>query len=219
MSFRMGNIRQIAALFLAALVLAIAVPPGVGWADSIYRSATKQPPSLYSSTSREYKPGDIITILVTENFTASNSTSTETDKETEFDAGFRDIDSILGISHLFGSPLSTDPSFRIDVENDFEGSGSSKRSSRVTGTVTGQITEVLTSGNLRIEASQKTVINGEANSVILIGTIRPQDISSQNSIFSTQISNAEIRYEGVGPLSTVQKRGIVTEFLEFIWPF
>ena len=219
MNMRTSTGSQIAIWMVAALFLAITIPPGIGQADSIYKSAAKQPPSLFSSTSSEYQPGDIITIIVVESFNASSSTSTGTSKETQFDAGFEGFDDLFGINHLFGRPISMDPSFGIDVQNEFDGSGSSKRSSRITGTVTGQITEILSNGNLRIEASQRTVINGEKNSVILIGTIRPQDISSQNSIISTQISNAEIRYEGVGPLSTVQKRGVVTEFLEFIWPF
>jgi flagellar L-ring protein precursor FlgH len=204
---------------VTALFLATTITPGVVRADSIYNGAKSQPPSLFSSTSSEYQPGDIVTIMIVENFTASNSASTNTDKETELDADFEGFDDIFGLTHIFGRPISVDPKFGIDVENEFDGSGSSKRSSRITGTVTGQITEILANGNLRIEASQRTVINGEKNSVILTGTIRPQDISSQNAILSTQISNAEIRYEGVGPLSTVQKRGIVTEFLEFIWPF
>jgi len=214
-----SNRLRIAALLLAALVFSLTVPPGIGWADSIYKSAAKQPSSFYSSTSSEYRPGDVVTIMIVENFDAANSTSTGTSKETTLDAGVQGFDDIFGINHLFGNPLLADPTFGVDVKNDFDGSGTSKRSSRITGTVTGQITEILPNGNLRIEASQKTVINGEKNSVVLMGTIRPQDISPQNSILSTQISNAEIRYEGVGPLSTVQKRGVVTEFLEFIWPF
>jgi flagellar L-ring protein precursor FlgH len=219
MRLRTGNGPRIAVLLLAALFLAIIITPGIGRADSIYKSTAKQPPSLYSSTSSEYRPGDIITIMIVESFNASSSASTDTNKETELDAGLEGFEDIFGLSHIFGQPLDVNPSFGVDVENEFEGRGSSKRSSKITGTVTGQITEILSNGNLRIEASQRTVINGEKNSVILTGTIRPQDISSRNSILSTQVSNAEIRYEGVGPLSTVQKRGIVTEFLEFIWPF
>jgi len=204
---------------LAAFMLAAPIGQGIGLADSIWNSAATQPSSLYSTTKGEFKIGDIITIVVVESFSASSSTSTNTNKETELDMQFEGFDDIFGLTHIFGRPISLNPSLGIDAESDFEGSGSSKRSSTLTGTVTGQITEILSNGNLRIEASQTTVINGERNSVILLGTIRPQDISSQNIILSTQISNAEIRYEGIGPLSTVQKRGVVTEFLEFIWPF
>ena len=203
----------------AALLLGAVFVPGSARGDSLWKSAPAQPSTFFSSTNREYKPGDIVTILIVESFNARSSTDLETDKETELDAGFKGFENILGITHLFGVPIAGNPTFGIDVENEFEGGGSSRRSSAFTGTVSGQVTEVLANGNLRIEASQRTIINGERNSVILTGTIRPRDISSSNSVFSTQISNAELRYEGVGPLSTAAKRGVVTEFLEFIWPF
>ncbi len=188
-------------------------------ADSIWNGASTQQSSYYSSTKGEYKIGDIVTIIVVESFSASNKSSTETDKERDLGVQFQGFEEFFGLTHFFGQPVASNPSFTAGAKSEFDGSGSSDRSSTVTGTVTGQITEILENGNIRLEASQTTVINGEKNSVILLGTIRPQDISSENTIFSTQISNAEIRYEGVGPLSTVQKRGVLTEFLEFIWPF
>jgi flagellar L-ring protein precursor FlgH len=205
-------------LLLMTLAMAVSVRQGTAWSDSIYNSAGR-PLSLYSTTKSEYKMGEIITILIVESFTASNTSSTKTDKETQLDMEFKSFDDIFGLKNIFGKPLSANPNFGIDAENQFDSSGSSRRSSAITGTVTGQITEILPTGNLRIEASQTTVINDEKNRVVFIGTVRPQDITSQNTILSTRISNAEIRYEGVGPLSTVQKRGVITEFLEFIWPF
>lgn len=211
---RLAVIQATAALFLAATVFS-----GNISADSLWKSASSPPQPLFSSTKSEYRPGDIVTIIIIESFKASSSTSTDTNKDTELDAQFTGFDDIFGMTQFFGQPLPLNPAFGIDAESEFKGGGSSRRSSTITGTVTGQVTEVLSNGNLRIEASQTTVINGEKNSVILTGTIRPRDISSANSILSTQISNAEIRYEGVGPLSTAQKRGVITEFLEFIWPF
>jgi flagellar L-ring protein precursor FlgH len=207
------------ALIAIALILAPTAWRGAARADSIWGGAASQPSSLFSTTKGEYKLGDILTIIIVESFKASSRASTETDKERDLEMQFEGFDDIFGITHIFGKPISANPNFAINAESEFDGGGSSQRSSTLTGTVTGQITEILSTGNLRIEASQTTVINGEKNSVILLGTIRPQDISAQNTIFSTQISNAEIRYEGVGPLSTVQKRGVITEFLEFIWPF
>lgn len=206
-------------LIAMALILAPTAGQSVARANSIWGAAAAQPSSLFSTTKGEYKIGDIITVIVVDSFSATSRTSTETDKQTELDMQFQGFDDIFGLTNIFGRPLSADPSLGIDAQNEFDGSGSSRRSSTVTGTVTGQISEILPTGNLRIEASQTTVINGEKNSVILLGTIRPQDITAQNTVFSTQISNAEIRYEGVGPLSNVQKRGVITEFLEFIWPF
>lgn len=206
-------------LLLMAIILAALIWAELSWADSIWNGSAAQPSSLYSTTKGEFKIGDIVTIMLVENVSATNTASLDTDKETELDMEFNEFDDIFGLTHLFGRPLSVDPSFNIDTENEFEGDGSSRRSSVITGTISGQITEVLPNGNLRIEASQAMVINDEKNSVILVGTVRPQDISPQNTILSTQVANVEIKYAGKGPLSNVQKRGIITEFLEFIWPF
>jgi len=204
---------------VAVFFLVSVVGPHIAQADSLWNNATPQPRSLYSATKGEYKIGDIITILIVENIKASNTTGTDTSKEGELDLQFQGIDNYLGMNHLFGTPLSADPRIDLDAKNDFTGTGSSKRASSVTGTVTGQVTEILPNGNLRIEASQTTVINGEKNSVILLGTVRPEDISAQNTVYSTQVAYAELRYEGKGPLSNVQKRGLFKEFLEYIWPF
>lgn len=206
-------------LLLMAIILAALVWAELSWADSIWNGSAAQPSSLYSTTKGEFKIGDIVTIMLVQNVSATNSAGLDTDKETELDMEFEGFDDIFGLTHLFGRPITVDPSFSVDAENEFEGDGSSQRSSVITGTISGQITEVLPNGNLRIEASQAMVINDEKNSVILVGTVRPQDISPQNTILSTQVANVEIKYAGKGPLSNVQKRGIITEFLEFIWPF
>jgi flagellar L-ring protein precursor FlgH len=204
---------------LPVFFLVLVAGGGICTADSLWNNSAAQPRSLYSATKGEYKIGDIITILIVESFKASNTASTATDKETDLGIEFQGFDNYLGLSHLFGTPIAGDPRFGVGAENDFDGTASSRRSSSVTGTVSGQITEILLNNNLRIEASQTTVINGERNSVILVGTIRPEDISAKNTVYSTQVSNAEIRYDGKGSLSNVQKRGILTEFLEFVWPF
>ncbi|MBI4830282.1 MAG: flagellar basal body L-ring protein FlgH [Candidatus Lindowbacteria bacterium] len=212
-----GRIRIL--LLLMAFILAALICGEFAMADSIWNRSAGTPTSLYSTTKAVYRIGDIVTILIVEETSATNDTSTSTDKETDLSMDFDGFDDILGLTHVFGRPLSADPRFEVDAESEFDGDGSSERSFEITGTVSGQVTEVLSNGNLRIEASQAVKINEEKNSVILVGTIRPQDISPQNTILSTQIANSEINYAGRGPLSTVQKRGVVTEFLEFIWPF
>jgi len=207
-------------LFPAILVFLSTVCHGSGQADSIWNTSPTPPSSLYSATTKgEYNRGDIITILIVENLRASNSASLETDKESDLDMRFNGFEEILGLNHVFSRKVTDDPSMSVNAQSEFDGDASSRRTSSVSGTVTGQVTEILPNGNLRIEATQSTTINGEKNSVILVGTIRPDDITPKNTVLSTQIANAEIRYDGVGPLSNTQKRGVIKEFFEFIWPF
>ena len=211
--------RAYVSLSVVAAVLVLFAVTGVCRADSLWNMQSGQPSSLYSTTKGEYKIGDIITILIVESIRASNSASLNTDKESDLDVELNGFDRYFGLTNIFGRSIDNDPKVGLDAESGFDSDGSSQRSSTITGTVTGQVTEILPNGNLRIEASQLVAINQEKNAVILMGTIRPADISAQNTVFSTQIANAEIRYAGKGPLSNVQKRGIFKEFLEFIWPF
>jgi flagellar L-ring protein precursor FlgH len=212
---------RLARLLFMLLMLAVvsAASPGTALADSVWNGAASQPASLYSTTRGEFHIGDILTILIVEDMRATNATNLETDKERDFEAGVSGFDEIFGFTEIFGRSLSTDPRFGVQADSEFDGEGASRRSSVITGTISGKVTEVLPNGNLRIEASQTTVINDEKNKVILVGTVRGQDISPQNTVLSTQVANAEIFYNGVGPLSTVQKRGVLTEVIEFIWPF
>jgi flagellar L-ring protein precursor FlgH len=206
-------------LIVTALILMAFGRSETALADSIWNRAGGKTSTLYSTTKAANKIGDIITILIVEETSATNDTNMSTDKESQFSLSLDGFDEILGLTHVFGKPISANPNFDVDAQSQFDGDGSSDRSFAITGTVSGQITEVLPNGNLRIEASQAVKINEEKNSVILVGTVRPQDISAQNTILSTQIANSEIYYAGKGPLSTVGKRGVIKEFLEFVWPF
>jgi len=196
MNIRRGGTGLHLAAMLVVFFSMTALFSSMGRADSIYRNSAGRSTSLYSTTKGEYKIGDIITILIVESIKATNTTDTSTDKETELEMGFQGFEDLFGMEHVFSQPLVANPQFRIDGSNEFDGGGSSRRSSAITGTISGEITEILPNGNLQIEASQSLVINGEKNSVIIVGTIRPEDISAQNSVLSTQIAAAEIKYAG-----------------------
>ena len=151
---------------------------------------------------------------------AKNTTDLNTDKETDLDMGFDGFEDIFGLTHVFGQPLTANPQFGVNASNEFDGGGSSRRSSAITGTISGQITEIMPNGNLRIEASQALVINDEKNSVILVGTIRPQDISSENTVVSTRVANARIVYAGEGPVNDVNVVGWLARFfISALMPF
>jgi len=51
----------------------------------------------------------------------------------------------------------------------------------------------------------------------ITGIVRPSDISSDNSVYSYNISDAEITFEGSGMIDSSQKPGILTRL--FHWLF
>lgn len=215
-----GTLRHVT---LALVFVAVAVAPAT--ADSLWGARSEALGSIYVPTAQALGLGDIITIQIVENTRATNTADLTTDKQTTKGLEFQDFARIgvpLGIadiSEVFGVPLSTDPSFSVDATSEFAGEGESGRTTRITSTISAQVVEVLANGALKIEATQTVHINEERNTLVLTGIIRPLDVSTDNTIMSTRIANAEIFYTGRGPLTNTTKRGLFTELWEFIWPF
>lgn len=163
--------------------------------------------------------GDIVTVKIVESSSASNQATTKTDRESSFSAG---IENFFNLEKDFPS---TDPFFnpfssvKGNLESDFEGSGSTQRSGKLTAYITTRVTEVLPNGNLRIAGSREVTVNNDKQLIKLSGIIRPRDIAPNNEIFSTYISEAKIEYSGSGIIDNRQRPGWLASILNIIWPF
>jgi flagellar L-ring protein precursor FlgH len=67
--------------------------------------------------------------------------------------------------------------------------------------------------------SREVTINAETQLITLSGIIRPRDISSDNVILSTYISDARISYSGTGVIDERQRPGWLANILNKYWPF
>lgn len=165
--------------------------------------------------------GDIVTVKILEESTASQESGTETDKTSNLDAG---IDDFFGLPQNFGmasflaSGQSFSPTVKGDYNRDFKGSGSTVRKDKLTSTVSATVVERMPNGNLRIKAMREIKVNREKQFVELEGMIRPEDISVYNTILSTQIAEARIHYTGKGVLGDTEGPGWFTRILDWIWP-
>jgi flagellar L-ring protein precursor FlgH len=73
--------------------------------------------------------------------------------------------------------------------------------------------KVLPNGNLAIKGEKKIRVNNEEEVMILTGVIRPEDIRADNTILSTYVSDANIRYRGGITISDEEKPGFLTRIL------
>ena len=86
-------------------------------------------------------------------------------------------------------------------------------------TVAAVVTGVLPNGNLIIQGSQEVKTNNELRELTISGIVRPEDISSSNTIRHTQIAEARIDYGGRGDLSRVNKTPAGQALAEQFSPF
>lgn len=158
--------------------------------------------------------GDIITVQLHEQTTASKSASTGTSRQTNVD---------LPAPVFFGREVSVrgNPlSASVNGGTEFNGDSSADQSNQLQGDITVTVIRVLPNGNLIVRGEKWLTLNNGQEYVRLTGIIRPQDVRSDNTIHSNRVANARIEYSGTGSLANAQREGWLTRFFNGpIWPF
>jgi flagellar L-ring protein precursor FlgH len=183
-------------------------------ADSLWQDDTK--PML--ADKRAAAIGDIITIIVQENNTASKDNKTKTGKETGVDAS---------ITSFLYSPASSGmlthngalPALKAGSKSDFAGGGSINNSEQIIARIAVRVVEVLPNKSMIIEGTRETSFGGEQQTMVLRGTVRSEDIASNNTVYSFNIADANIKITTKGTISDSQKKGWFTRVWDKITPF
>lgn len=163
--------------------------------------------SLFSDN-KAAQLGDAVTIVVIESTQASNNSETSAGRSS--DIGF-------SASGAVGTTSIPNTDVGLGTKNDFQGSGSTQTTGSIRTKISAVVDSVLANGNMIIRGSKKIVINGEEQIVNIKGVIRQSDINADNSVYSHNISEAEISFEGNGMIQNSQKPGWITKL--FHWLF
>jgi flagellar L-ring protein precursor FlgH len=187
-------------------------------ANSLWRSGAR----AFFIDQRASRIGDIVTVQIAINDSAKTSNTSVSNRNSETDAslstmfGLEDkVRRILPPGNSFDnlSPFQTNSTFANS------GSGSVNRSEAISLTIAAVVTGILPNGNLIIDGTQEVRTNAELRQLTVSGIIRPEDISSGNTIRHTQIAEARIAYGGRGDISAVQKTPAGQAVLTRFWPF
>ena len=166
--------------------------------------------------------GDVVTVEIIESSSASKNASTKTSPDSSIEAG---VDSLLGLPMNLGMKNFLDsgqpfsPNVKGGFKSGFSGSGSTSRSGKITATISAEVVEVLPNNNLRIFGHREIKVNQENQIITVSGIARPQDIDGSNSLKSTSLAEAQIKYFGTGVIGDKQNQGWLAKFFEFICPF
>jgi flagellar L-ring protein precursor FlgH len=150
--------------------------------------------------------GDTITVIIEEETSAENKAGTSTKKSTS-----------VGVSGGTGPLLRAIVPASAGYSDKYDGSGSTTRSNSLNAKITVQVTQVQPNGNFVVSGTQSVKVNGENQKITVKGTLRPDDISPDNTALSTALSDAEIKVDGKGSIGSKQKPGIINRL--FGWLF
>jgi flagellar L-ring protein precursor FlgH len=162
--------------------------------------------SLFSDQ-KANRPGDAVTVLVIEESSASNDAKTTSSRESNI--------SFSGSMKTSSSP-GTELGGGLGLGNHFAGQGATATRGSVKAKISARVDSVLPNGNLMINGNRTITVNGEEQVIRLSGIVRPSDIQADNSVYSFNVSDAVIVFEGNGIVSRAQGPGWLTKLLHWL---
>src|SRR5262249_21477604 len=123
--------------------------------------------------------GDIITIVIQENNSASKDNSTATSKKSSIDAAVEAFLYSPGASKMLTHNGQL-PAMKMAGNQDFAGSGKISNNEKVTARIAARVVDVLPNQNLVIEGTRQIAFSGENQDAVLRGVIRREGIPRGN---------------------------------------
>lgn len=185
-------------------------------ANSLWRTGARS----FFGDQRARRVGDILTVSIDINDRAQTQNTTQRNRTNSASTG---VNNFFGFENSLGRafPGGFDPSKMVGMEGavNANGSGSVNRSERVNVTVAAVVTAVMPNGNMVIQGRQEVRTNREVRELTVAGIVRPEDISSANTIRHSQIAEARISYGGRGDISRMQAAPAGQSLVERFSPF
>ena len=190
------------ALALTAGTLFFSVAPAVS-AQSLWAEGGRYR-NVFSDRKAQ-DVGDILTIVISESTSISDTRSNSNSK-----SGKSSLDAGVGIfDFIKAASIGGSDSFKAD------GAASSRNTTNANVTVT--VVDVQANGNLVLEGTQSIWNNKNEHKITFKGICRPEDVTANNTIPSTKIAGATVRFDGKGPLNAKQRQGILTQIFNFLF--
>ncbi|ESQ73555.1 flagellar L-ring protein FlgH [Asticcacaulis sp. AC402] len=192
------------------------VQPAPASSNSLWRIGAR----TFFNDQRARQVGDILTIQVDIDDSAQTQTTTDRSRTNSYAAS---TPGIFGIESSLGKilPAEYDPARALgaDGSSSFSGAGSVQRSEKISVTIAATVSGVMRNGNLVIQGHQEVRTGREIRVLQVSGIVRPEDISSTNTIKHTQLAEARISYGGRGDITNMQQAPVTQNLMDKFSPF
>ena len=150
--------------------------------------------SIYSDI-KAHNVGDLITVHIIESSNASRESKVRSSSSTDMSMDGSVAGTLTDYLPLFGAASK--------ISNILDGSEGTEQKDQLTGRISVTIMEETENGMFFIKGKRILEVNGEMNTIQLEGYVRERDISTDNTLISYNIANAEIIYSKGGTLDNV----------------
>ena len=179
---------------------------------SVSASTTVEARSLWADNSwgmfadkKARDVGDILTIIINESTTLNAAKARTNEKEANVN-----LSAGTGIFHFLAAASA-------GGSDSFEATGTARDTNSFRGQITVTVVEVLPNDNMVIEGTQSIWQNKDEHKITLRGIVRRADVTAYNTVPSTKVADATLRFDGKGPLNAKQRQGILTQIFNFLF--
>lgn len=145
--------------------------------------------SIYADV-KAHKIGDLITVLIVETSDASRESKVNSSSKADMALDGGVTGSLTSFLPLFGASSK--------MESSVDGAEGTEQKDRLTGKISATIVDETENGVFHIQGKRIISVNGEKNTIEIDGYVRDRDITTDNTVYSYNVANANIVYRKGG---------------------
>jgi len=163
---------------------------------------------------KAFRLHDVVGIVVTESLAATTDGQVKNSRASS---------ATSGLSALFGKLKSSNNLQNLlgmTAASALSAQGQSTTNSSLTTTFGAEVVDVLPNGMLVVQATRQLTFSQQTQLIKLRGLVRPEDVSSQNQVQSTAMTDLELEVTGKGIVNdSTYRQNAVVRFIEKLLVF
>ncbi len=187
----------------------VAAPPARVANGSLFQNASYRPGF---EDRRARTLGDTVTIQIVEAVTASQVSSSTSNRDTAISSG------VTALPFNSGDGLAK-LGIGAKTSNDFSGKGGTQAANTFSGSITTTVIEVLPNGHLVVSGEKQIGVNQNVDVLRFSGTVDPLLLQPGSVVSSNQVANVRVESRGRGAQGEAQTVGWLSRFFLSFQPF
>ena len=157
---------------------------------------------------------DVVSIVVTESLAASTDGQVKNSRASNANSGLTSLFGALKASNALQNLVGMTAASGLTAQ------GQSTTNSSLATTFGGEVVDVLPNGMLVVQATRQLTFSEQTQLIKLRGLVRPEDVSAQNQVLSTAMTDLELEVTGKGIVNdSTYRQNPLVRFLERVLVF
>jgi len=158
---------------------------------------------------KAFRLHDVVSIVVTESLAASTDGQVKNSRASNANSAVTSLFGALKASNALQNLAGMSASSGLQAQ------GQSTTNSSLSTTFGGEVVDVLPNGMLVVQATRELTFSEQTQLIKLRGLVRPEDVSAQNQILSTAMTDLELEVTGKGIINdTTYRQNPLVRWLE-----